>query len=395
MNKEGSIIMNGFKGILLIISLLFLGCVEGPQGTSEPPPSQAPPDAMNEEDEEVPTDPSSGPNTDTGDGAGQKPDLDDTGEDGEVQPPIVADAQEDSAYELDTQEPEDMSSPPQQPGNWEVSWMHGAPDCNDSSDPPIQIHPYNEDTFVLRQSKCLHFEAPFLYLLFGEQKVFLQDTGAVTSLGSKGNSINNVVEEIIADWLKDRGRTRASMELLVTHSHSHADHIQGDEAFSGQPNTTVVGPSLSSVQSFFGFEPWPTDLVTLDLGGRVLEITGIPGHHPTSIAVYDEQTGLLLTGDTLYPGHLFIPDYETYRTSIQRMADWMSNHDPTWIVGTHVEMSAEPGVTYPYGSTYQPNEHTLQMEIDVLTELADILPPSPLCLVLDHVSVEPSNLGCQ
>ena len=73
---------------------------------------------------------------------------------------------------------------------------------------------------------------------------------------------------------------------------------------------------------------------------RFLEITGIPGHHPTSIAVYDEQTGLLLTGDTLYPGHLFISDYDTYRTSIQRMADWMSNHNPTWIVGTHVEMSA-------------------------------------------------------
>ena len=134
--------------------------------------------------------------------------------------------------------------------------------------------------------------------------------------------------------------------------------------------------------------------MTLDLGGRVLEITGIPGHHPTSIAVYDEQTGLLLTGDTLYPGHLFISDYPTYRTSIQRMADWMSNHDPTWIVGTHIEMSAEPGVAYPYGSTYQPNEHTLQMDMDVLTELADILPASPICLVLDHVSVEPSNLGC-
>ena len=47
------------------------------------------------------------------------------------------------------------------------------------------------------------------------------------------------------------------MELLVTHSHAHADHIQGDEAFIGQPNTTVVGPDLSSVQSFYGLSPGP------------------------------------------------------------------------------------------------------------------------------------------
>ena len=386
--------MRVLKIILPVVLLLFLGCAEGPQGAPEPLPSQVPSEVINPENTDVSTALSSDSKLEPADVAGPKPDPVDSGNEGEVQASSEVDGEEDVAEGVDIQGPEDISSPPQQPGNWDVSWIHGAPDCKDSVDPPIQIHAYNEDTFVLRQSKCLHFEAPFLYLLFGDNKVFMQDTGAVTSLGSKGNSINKVVEGIIDDWVKERGRTRASMELLVTHSHSHADHIQGDEAFIGQPNTTVVGPDLSSVQSFYGFESWPTDLVTLDLGGRVLEITGIPGHHPTSIAVYDEQTGLLLTGDTLYPGHLFISDYPTYRTSIQRMADWMSNHDPTWIVGTHIEMSAEPGVAYPYGSTYQPNEHTLQMELDVLTELADILPASPICLVLDDVSVEPSSLGC-
>ena len=33
----------------------------------------------------------------------------------------------------------------------------------------------------------------------------MQDTGAVTSLGSKGYSTNKVVEGIIGDWLKERG----------------------------------------------------------------------------------------------------------------------------------------------------------------------------------------------
>ena len=34
------------------------------------------------------------------------------------------------------------------------------------------------NTFVLRQSMCTNYEGPFLYLLFGSEKVLLQDTGA-------------------------------------------------------------------------------------------------------------------------------------------------------------------------------------------------------------------------
>ena len=32
------------------------------------------------------------------------------------------------------------------PGNLNVTWIHGAPDCAQSSDPPIQVHRYDEDT---------------------------------------------------------------------------------------------------------------------------------------------------------------------------------------------------------------------------------------------------------
>ena len=41
----------------------------------------------------------------------------------------------------------------------DVRWIHGAADCDRSIDPPIQIVSYDEDTFVLRQSKCVNFEA--------------------------------------------------------------------------------------------------------------------------------------------------------------------------------------------------------------------------------------------
>jgi hypothetical protein len=33
-------------------------------------------------------------------------------------------------------------------------------------------------TYVLRQNKCVTFEAPFIYVFFGKYKVLVVDTGA-------------------------------------------------------------------------------------------------------------------------------------------------------------------------------------------------------------------------
>ncbi len=45
-------------------------------------------------------------------------------------------------------------------------------------EPPIQVHAYDPHTYVLRQSKATNYEAPFLYLLFGNERAILLDTGA-------------------------------------------------------------------------------------------------------------------------------------------------------------------------------------------------------------------------
>ncbi len=72
-----------------------------------------------------------------------------------------------------------------------VVWIHGANNCSTTTDPPIQVHRFNRDTFILRQSKCSEpgtpanpgpsFEAPFMYLLFGATRALLLDTGASSS----------------------------------------------------------------------------------------------------------------------------------------------------------------------------------------------------------------------
>lgn len=253
---------------------------------------------------------------------------------------------------------------PPTPGVFPSDWIYGT--C--ATDPPIQIHAYNENTYILRQTKCTNFEGPFIYLLFGQDKVLELDTGA------GGIPIQATVQGIINDWLVAHGQ--ASIQLIVAHTHGHGDHIAGDSQFIGKPNTTLVGTSQASVAAFFGFTSWPNDIVTYDLGGgRVLDVLAIPGHQSAHIAVYDRDTAILLTGDTLYPGFLFISgavsqgNFAKYQASIQRLVDFTASRPVKWVLGTHVEMKSTPFQSYPYGTTFQPLEHDLQLTRQHLLEL--------------------------
>ncbi len=130
-------------------------------------------------------------------------------------------------------------------------------------------------------------------------------------------------------------------------------------------------PDLPSVQAFFGFTTWPQEVVRLDLGGRVLEVTGCPGHHPASIAVLDPWSGFLLTGDTVYPGRLYVDDMPSYVASLDRLVDLARSRRVTAVMGCHIEMSRTPGRDYPRGSTWQPDEAPLPMSVAQLAAVRD------------------------
>src|SRR5437660_1740302 len=47
-------------------------------------------------------------------------------------------------------------------------WITGGPDC--SAVPKWQVHAYNADLYILRESGCTNYEKPFLYLFFGKDR---------------------------------------------------------------------------------------------------------------------------------------------------------------------------------------------------------------------------------
>ena len=252
-------------------------------------------------------------------------------------------------------------------GSMDVSWIHGAPRSGAGQDPPIQVHHYDEHTVILRQSKSVHYEAPFMFLLFGNDRALLLDTGATADAAEF--PLRATIDRLVDNWLATHPRD--NYELVVAHTHGHRDHVAGDVQFAGRPATTVVGREADAVRVFFGFSSWPDEVVTFDLGGRVLEVQGSPGHHRAAITTYDPWTGFLLTGDTVIPGRLYVDNQQEFAASMDRMVEFAASRPVTHVLGCHIEMTRVPGRDFPLGATYQPGEHPLQLAPAGLTEIRD------------------------
>ncbi len=249
-------------------------------------------------------------------------------------------------------------------GTLPATWITGGPDCSVAQ--KWQVHPYNPDFYIIRESGCTNYEKPFLYLIFGKERALLLDTGA-----GRGTNVAEIVDQAIAEWCKRNGRE--SIPLVVGHSHGHGDHISGDAQFAGKPGVTMVPLSVEGTQNAYGIKQWPGDPGSIDLGGRLLDVIAIPGHQAFGVAFYDRRTGILLTGDTLYPGRLYVSDAAAFIASIQRLVDFTNDKPVAHILGTHIEESNTPFLDYPIGTKYQPEEHVLQLSHAHLVEMNEAL----------------------
>lgn len=246
----------------------------------------------------------------------------------------------------------------------EVEWIHGVRRA-ETPDPPVQVHAADAHTFILRQSMTVHHEAPFLYLLCGNEAALLLDTGATAEADLF--PLRETVDAILEGWLA--ANPRSEYRLIVAHSHGHDDHVAGDGQLEGRPGTTLVAPDVGEITAAFAMDSWPEGTGRIDLGGRVIEVLATPGHHPTAVTLYDPWSGWLLTGDTVYPGRLVVWDPPAFAASLDRLHAFASERPVTAILGGHVEMTRTPGRDHPLGAHYQPDEPPLQMTVEQLASV--------------------------
>ena len=180
------------------------------------------------------------------------------------------------------------------------------------------------------------FEEVISYLILGDRTAALFDTG----MGIAD------IRKVVAALTK--------LPVVVLNSHTHNDHVGGNWQFndvygmdteftranargSSKDAQDELAPGSLCGALPEGFDPksyatrpfrisrWLHDGDVIHLGGRKLEVIATPGHTPDAICLLDRQNGLLFTGDTFYPGPIYLyrpeTDVEEYLHSVKKLAD--------------------------------------------------------------------------
>jgi len=153
--------------------------------------------------------------------------------------------------------------------------------------------------------------------------------------------------------LRDHVRLLCERSLIAVASHTHFDHVGGHHEFGERAvhaaeAEILAYPSRRSTladrwvrdEMFTGrpaddfraadYEVRPAPATRLlrggdvvDLGDRHFEVMHLPGHSPGSIALWEEATGILFSGDVVYDGELvddaYHSDIDDYRESMERL----------------------------------------------------------------------------
>jgi len=252
------------------------------------------------------------------------------------------------------------------PGDLAFRWIYGSSVAAKNTDPRVQVVQYNEDSFILRQNVCVHWEAPFTYLLFGNKGALLIDSGATPD--AQHYPLRKMVDAIITRWGQARGRTRVPLTIALTSGEDIAQN-QGLVQFAGRPDTTIVPKPIEVMKRFYGLGTnWPGGTGKIDLGDRVITVIPTPGTHRDGVSFYDPYCDFLFTGDLLFPGKINISNDRDYVASLERLKAFVAANPVKWVMGGHIEMMFVPGKYYRRFVNYKPYERVLEMDPALIDE---------------------------
>src|SRR5580692_11293272 len=102
-------------------------------------------------------------------------------------------------------------------GTLPAHWYSQDPKCMEI--PQWQVHEYNPNFIILRQSPCTDYEKPFVFLFFGKDKALLADTG------SRDGNLPPTLQLVIHNWLK-RARLAVGARIAARTRRSLDQHAR-------------------------------------------------------------------------------------------------------------------------------------------------------------------------
>lgn len=199
--------------------------------------------------------------------------------------------------------------------------------------PWFTVDRVDKHTFII--SEYRHWEETHCYLLEGDERALLIDTG----LG-----ICNISDEVKKLTVKP---------VTAVATHIHWDHIGGHKYYpdfyaheaeldwldGGFPLSIETIRSMVTdrcdlpdgydVNTYTFFQGKPTRILhdgnIVDLGGRIVTVLHTPGHSPGHMCFWEPERGYLFTGDLVYKDTLlaYYPstDPQAYLKSFERIAE--------------------------------------------------------------------------
>ena len=185
--------------------------------------------------------------------------------------------------------------------------------------------PVSEGLLLITEPFLDRFLRANVWLISGQDRLLLVDTGFGLAP--------------LRAWIDDRFED--PVVAVVTHAHS--DHMGGLHEFAERlahaaEVDELMRPAHPAGLRASDYEPEfraeepcrPTRLIdegdVIDLGDRRFEVLHLPGHTMGSIGLWDEATGTLFSGDTVFVDAPLLDDFPgsdvaSYRRTMQRLRD--------------------------------------------------------------------------